>query len=83
MRTIEKNQRKQESTSPPFSIGAVLKTAVCVAGTVAGFCTWGVDFVWALVGVFLFGRIIKDVARFLLSLVCLIGFIYFIFTYIF
>ncbi len=83
MRTIEKNQRKQESTSPPFSIGAVLKIVGIVAGTVAGFCTWGVDFVWALVGVFLFWNVIKGVALSVLSLICLIGFIYFIFTYIF
>ncbi len=79
MRTIEKNQRKQESTYPPFSIGAVLE----IAGIVTGFCIWGVDFFWALAGLFLFGRIIKGVALFILSLVCLIGFIYFIFTYIF
>ncbi len=83
MRTAEKNQRKQGSTYPPFSIGAVLKTAGVVAGIIAGFCTWGVDFFWALAGLFLFGRIIKGVALFILSLVCLIGFLHFIFAHIF
>ena len=80
MRTIEKIERKQESTkTSPFSIGLILR----VAGIVAGFSIWGVDFIWALLGLVFCWRIIKGIASCLVSLICLIGFFYFIFTYVF
>ena len=79
MRTIEKNQRKQESTYPPFSIGAVLE----IAGIVTGFCIWGWDFAWVVLGLLFCWRLIKGIASCIVSLICLIGFIYFIFTHIF
>ena len=81
MRTIEKIQRKQESTkTSPFSIiGLILR----VAGVAAGFCIWGWDFAWVVLGLLFCWRLIKGIASCIVSLICLIGFIYFIFTHIF
>jgi hypothetical protein len=80
MRTIEKIQRKQESTkTSPFSIGLILK----IAGIVAGFCVWGGDFVWALLGLVFCWPLIKGIASCLVSLICLVGFFWFLFTHIF
>jgi hypothetical protein len=54
-----------------------------MAGVVAGFATWGADFVWVVLGVVIFGNILKGIASFLISLACLIGLLWFIFTHIF
>jgi len=77
IRTAKK--MKQRTSNLPIGIGWAVK----IGFAVAGFATWGVDFVWALLGLALFGHILKGIASFILSLVCLVGFIWFIFTHIF
>jgi len=79
MRTIEKINRKQESINLPTSIKLVVK----IAATVAGFYLWGVDFIWVVLGAGLAWNILKGIVSCLFSLITLIGFIWFIFTYIF
>lgn len=79
MRTIEKIQRKQESINLPSSIKLVVK----IAATAVGFYVWGVDFIWVVLGVVFCWNILKGIASCLVSLTCLIGFFYFLFTHIF
>lgn len=79
MRTIEKIQRKQESINLPSSIGLVLK----VLATAVGFYVWGVEFIWAVLGMYFCWNILKAIASCLVSLIALIGFFYFLFTHIF
>lgn len=79
MRTIEKNNRKQESFNLPFSI----KSGVKILATVVGFYVWGVEFIWVVLGVYFCWNIIRGIASCLVSLIALIGFIYFLITHIF
>ena len=79
MRTAEKNNRKQESINLPSSIKLVVK----IVATVAGFYLWGMDFIWVVLGVVFGWNILKGIASCLVSLICLIGFFYFLFTHIF
>jgi hypothetical protein len=85
MRTIEKIERKQESSNLPFGIVWILRVAGVagiMTGTITGFCLWGADFVWVVLGLVFCRRILRRIASCLLSLVSLIGFFYFIFTHI-
>ena len=75
MRTAEKNNWKRESINLPSSI----KLGAKIVATVAGFYLWGVDFIWV---VFCW-NILKSIASCLVSLICLIGFFYFLITHIF
>lgn len=79
MRTAEKNNRKQESFNLPFNIKLVVK----IAATAAGFYIWGVDFIWIVLGLVFCWGILRAIASCLVSLICLIGFFWFLFTYIF
>lgn len=79
MRTIEKINRKQESINLPFSIKLVVK----IVATAVGFYMWGVDFIWVVLGVVFCWNILKGIASCLFSLIALIGFFWFLFTYIF
>ena len=79
MRNIEKTYRKRESINSPLRI----KSVVLIVTTVAGFCIWGIDFIWAVLGLYLCWNILKGILSCLISLACLIGFFYFLFTYIF
>ena len=79
MRTIEKINRKQESINLPFSIKLVVK----IVATAVGFYVWGVDFIWVVLGVVFCWNILKGIASCLFSLIALIGFFWFLFTYIF
>ncbi len=63
-------------------MGRVVKSAVTVAALAAGFCQWGWDFAWVVLGVVLFGRALVGLASFIVSLVCLVGLLWFIFTHI-
>jgi hypothetical protein len=76
---------KQESTkTSPFGIiWSSLRVAGIIVAIVAGFGIWGVEFVWVVLGLVFCWRIIKGIASCLVSLVCLIGFFWFIFTHIF
>ena len=78
MRNIEKTYRKRESINSPLRI----KSVVLIVATVAGFCIWGIDFIWAVLGLYLCWNILKGILSCLLSLACLIGFFYFLFTHI-
>jgi len=79
MRTIEKNNRKQESIDLPFSIGLVVK----ILAAAVGFYVWGIDFIWVVLGVVFCWNILKGIASCLISLIALVGFFYFLFTHIF
>ena len=79
MRTIEKIQRKQESINLPSSIKLVVK----IVATAVGFYVWGMDFIWVILGVVFCWNILKGIASCLFSLICLIGFFWFLFTHIF
>lgn len=79
MRSIEKINRKRESINLPFSIGLVVK----IVATALGFYLWGVDFIWVVLGLVFCYRILRGILSCLLSLICLIGFFYFLFTHIF
>ena len=79
MRTIEKIQRKQESINLPSSIKLVVK----IVATAVGFYVWGIDFIWVVLGVVFCWNILKGIASCLFSLICLIGFFWFLFTHIF
>jgi len=79
MRTIEKIQRKQESINLPTSIKLVVK----IVATAVGFYVWGMDFIWVVLGVIFCWNILKGIASCLFSLICLIGFFWFLFTHIF
>jgi hypothetical protein len=79
MGNIEKTYRKRESINPPLRI----KSVVLIVATVAGFCVWGIGFIWAVLGLYLCWNILKGILSCLLSLACLAGFFYFLFTYIF
>lgn len=79
MRTIEKIQRKQESINLPTSIKLVVK----IVATAVGFYVWGMDFIWVVLGVVFCWNILKGIASCLFSLICLIGFFWFLFTHIF
>jgi hypothetical protein len=76
---------KQESTktSPIGIIWSSLRATVVIVSIVAGFSIWGVEFVWVVLGLVFCWRIIKGIASCLVSLICLIGFFWFIFTHIF
>lgn len=74
----EKNM-KHRSSYLPISIGWVLKIGL----TVAGFCIWGIDFIWVVLGLVFCWNILKSLVSCLISLICLIGFFYFLFTHIF
>lgn len=79
MRSIDKINGKRESTNLPFSIGLILKIAVVVAG----FCGWGVDFIWVVLAWYFCRGIIKWVGSCLITLIALTGFIWFLITHIF
>lgn len=79
MRTIEKIQRKQESINLPTSMKLVVK----IVATAVGFYVWGMDFIWVILGVVFCWNILKGIASCLFSLICLIGFFWFLFTHIF
>jgi hypothetical protein len=70
---------KQRTSYLPISIGWAVK----ITAIATGFYLWGIDFAWVVLGVVLFGNVIKGVVSFLLSLACLVGFVWFIFTHIF
>ncbi len=55
---------------------------VKIATTLFGFYLWGWDFVWVVLGVVFCGRLLKGIALFFISIVCLTGFLWFIFTHI-
>lgn len=74
MRTAEKNNWKRESINLPSSI----KLGAKIVATVAGFYLWGVDFIWVVLGVVFCWNILKSIASCLVSLICLIGFFYFL-----
>jgi hypothetical protein len=76
---------KQESTkTSPFGIiWSSLRVAGIIVSIVAGFGIWGVEFIWVVLGLAFCWRIIKGIASCLVSLICLIGFFWFIFTHIF
>lgn len=78
MRSAEKN-RKQRSSTSPISIKWVVK----IVATAVGFYVWGVDFIWVVLGVVFCWNILKSIASCLVSLICLVGFFYFLFTHIF
>ena len=80
MRTAEKNNWKRESINLPSSI----KLGAKIVATVAGFYLGGgVDFIWVVLGVVFCWNILKSIASCLVSLICLIGFFYFLITHIF
>lgn len=79
MRTIEKINRKQESINLPTSIKLVVK----IVATAVGFYVCGMDFIWVVLGVVFCWNILKGIASCLFSLICLIGFFWFLFTHIF
>ncbi len=76
IRTAKKT--KQRTSFPPISIGWVVK----IAASAVGFYLWGWDFAWVVLGVVFCGRLLKGIASCLVSLICLIGFFWFIFTHI-
>lgn len=79
MRTTEKNKRKQESINLPFSIKWVVK----ILAVAVGFYVWGVEFIWVVLDVYFCWNILRGFASCLVSLIALIGFIYFLITHIF
>ena len=79
MRSIEKNNRKQESSNLPFNI----KLGVKLVATALGFYVWGFGFVWVVLGWLFCYRILRGILSCLVSLISLIGFFWFLFTHIF
>ena len=69
MRSIEKNNRKQESSNLPFSIGLVVK----IGAAALGFYLWGLGFIWVVLGFVFCYRILRSILSCMVSLVPLIG----------
>ena len=78
MKQADKN-RETRFTNFPKSIGWVLK----IAGVAVGYYLWGWDFTWAVAGLVFCWGIIKAIASCLISLICLGGLLWFLFTHIF
>lgn len=55
MRSIEKNRKQRPTAYLPISIKLVVKIVLAVLG----FCVWGIGFIWALVGLYLFLPVIR------------------------
>ena len=83
MRNEEKNKWKQKSSNLPLGIKAKVGLAVKVGAVALGFHVWGIDFIWVVLGVVFCWNILKGIASCLFSLIALIGFFWFLFTYIF
>lgn len=75
--TAEKN-KKQRSSYLPISIGWVLKIVLIIVG----FSLWGIGFIWALVGLYLFYDVIRGILPCLLMLGAVITLIYLLLTYL-
>lgn len=83
MRSTEKNKRKQKSSTLPLGIGSSW-TAWLLLGVIAwGFYTWGEGFLWVVLGFVFCRNILLGILRGLVSIVALIGFLYFLITRIF
>ena len=78
MRSIEKNNRKRESSNLPFSIGLVAK----IGAVALGFYLWGGAFVWVVLGFVFAYRVLRGIASCLVTLISLAGFFWFLFTHI-
>ena len=76
MRSIAKN-RKQGSNLP-ISIKLVVK----IVAMVLGCSLWGTGFVWALVGLYLFLPVIRDILSFFVGLGAIILFILILFSFL-
>lgn len=80
---IETELRCTPSDSGKKIIWGTIWLAVCIVGAVAGFCAWGAEFIWVVLGVVFCWRILRAVASCLVTFVCLIGFFWFLITHIF
>src|ERR1035437_2549275 len=78
MRSIEKN-RKQRFTSLPINISWILKIVLIAVG----FCLWGGNFIWTLLGLYLGFSIIRQVLSCLVSLAVMIALFILLATIIF
>jgi hypothetical protein len=77
IRTAKNNETR--SSYLPISIGWVIK----IAATATGFYLWGWDFAWVVLALVFGWPIIKNVVSCLITLACLVGLFYFLFTHIF
>lgn len=82
MKSREKNSYWNEQPSAlPSGIGSV-KTILQILFCVWGFCVWGTEFLWVVLGFVFCYDIIRGLFSCLISLVALVGFFYFLFTHI-
>lgn len=81
MKSIGKN-RNQKPSNLPFSIGWV-EAGIKIGAVAFGFCIWGYDFFWVVLGLYFCWNILRGILSCLLSLIYLIGFIYFLINHIF
>lgn len=77
MKTAEKNNRKQESSNLPFSIGLIVKIVIFAAGVYI----WGVDFVRVVVGLFFCYRILWGILSCLVRVGVIIAFIFIVLSF--
>lgn len=78
MRSIEKNRKQRPIAYLPISIKLVVKIALGVLG----FCVWGTEFVWVLVGLYFFLPLLRGILSCLLTLGAVIAFIYLMLTFL-
>ena len=79
----EENNRKQQPSTSPSSIGLKIGAWLKFGAVALGLYLWGTDFIWALICLYFGWNILRGILSCLVSLLAVIGFFYFLFTHIF